>query len=253
MLALAVVIFGLAQGQPQEATVAEILRDPDRYGGQIVRVRGEVNGCAGYDCGLCPEEMTPATYDSEACLNMSFHAFSGGDTERTFSAARLIEDAFRFSVVTLTARVDPQCLTHRPWPPEPDLNGVVICTDRASVLVDARVEEVHLRHRADDGLPISRLHALLPAEEVQPHLIDDYFAALPWEDRGEDHQFSAWQSEVPQFSDADDEALLCICREADCTGRWPSRIGLGVLETPNNPYDCYWALKWGDRWRLYID
>lgn len=254
----AVLALQLTDPAPVETTVAEVRADPEAFGSQIVRLRGELNGCAGFDCRICPEEMTPESYEPEACLSMSFDGFAIESEQSTYSANRLIEEAFRFSVVTLTARVDPACLTNRPWPPESpstdedDVVAVVVCSDRASVLRDARVEAVHARHPANNGLPTYHRSALYAAAELGDVLIADLLAAVPWY-RNDNLQFAAFRPEDRSFREAEDEALLCVCREDNCTGRWPTHEELGVLETPNNPYHCYTALKWDGHWRVYID
>lgn len=255
---VAVLALLLTDPAPVETTVAAVRADPEAFGSQTVRLRGEVNGCAGFDCRICPEEMTPQSYEPEACLSMTFDGFATETEHEAYSAHRLMEESFRFSVVTLTARVDPACLTNRPWPPEPpstdenEIVEIVVCTDRASVLRDARVEAVHERHPANEGLPIYRLEALTSAPDIESVLIADFLAALPW--HRDDHlQFAAFRPEDRNFTEAEDDALLCFCVEDDCTGRWPVHQGLGVLETPNNSYNCYWALKWDGRWRVYVD
>ena len=254
----AVLALLLSDPAPVETTVATVRAYPEAFRSQTVRLRGEVNGCAGFDCRICPEEMTPESYEPDACLSMSFDGFAIETGQEAYSAHRLMEEAFRFSVVTLIARVEPACLTNRPWSPEPaptdedEIVEMVVCTDRASVLRDARVEGVHDRHPANEGLPTYQREELAPAPDIEALLIADLFAAVPW-DRDDNLQFATFRPEDRNFRDAEDEALLCVCLEDDCTGRWPTHEGLGALETPNNPYHCYWALKWDGRWRVYVD
>lgn len=64
----AVVALTDPSGPVVEARIANVIADPERYDGQTLRFRGQIDACYSWVCSVCPEEMTPGTADDEnAC------------------------------------------------------------------------------------------------------------------------------------------------------------------------------------------
>lgn len=147
MAFLTVLLAVSAHSAPAAATLDQLRSQPDSYRGRMVRVTGQLDECWNMGCGLCPIEATPRDPQRERCLAISFDRLRGGQRNYGFDA----DGAFRYADVVVTARFDPACLQG-------------ICTDRASVLLDAQVEEVTRRRRSSEGL-IPRPDPLIPAPE----------------------------------------------------------------------------------------
>lgn len=254
-----------------DARIADVIADPERYGGQTLRIRGQVDACYSWVCSICPEEMTPGTTDDEQCLRISFHGFASEREEDDadgppFSTAlwREMEKAFRFSVVTAEGQFDPSCLTRRPWPPEPapagsgdqvEIEDTVLCTDRASTWRGVQVRTVHRRLPSNDGLlfDVSRDAALKAASpEIEALAEGAYREYVLTFDRTPDWKpIAVFQTEFPAFDEPDREAWACVCRIDDCSDAWPKREISVWARTVNDPYFCYFALERRGVWRIY--
>jgi len=116
-------------------TIRDLRSAPDRYAGKTVEVAGQLDECSGWECSLCPEEMTSENRDQKQCLALEFQPLMPG----TGFGSEEQEGVFRFSNVVLKAKFDPSC-----W------KGP--CVDRQTVLVDAQVVSVGKRRTSGSGL-----------------------------------------------------------------------------------------------------
>ncbi|NJC41590.1 hypothetical protein GGQ87_001848 [Brevundimonas alba] len=270
MLHIAAAVLALTDpsGPIVDARIADIIADPERYGGQTLSIRGQIDACYGFTCSICPEEMTPATANDEQCLRISFDSYmSEEDTKGprdalwTPSARSLVEETFRFSVVTAEGVFNPECLTGRPWPPEAPASNAdevveIVCVDRAVTWGGVVVRAVHRRIPSNDGLVFDVDFGVLtsaPAEiAVQVETAyRDYLVSL--DDGPEDRPLAVFVPQSPDFRPAGEEARLCICLKEECGGDWPVRDISLRARTPNDPYVCYSALRIAGVWRVYPD
>lgn len=273
MLQIFAAAFALSDpsGQVVDARIPDILADPERYGGQTLRIRGQIDACYGWVCSICPEEMTSATADSEGCLRISFDDLPGeqgwGVGERSFDrgVSRDMEKAFRFSIVTAEGQFDPSCLTRRPWPAQPappheddpDATQIteVVCTDRASTWRQVQVRMVHRRLSSNDGLLFDgrRDGALKLASPMIASLAENAWReyVLTFDRNPDWKPIAVFQTESPAVDESDREAWACVCRVDDCYGQWPKREVSLWAQTYNDPYFCYFALERQGIWRIY--
>lgn len=247
--ALACVASG-AHAAPVNATIAQILAKPDRYANQIVRLRGQIDNCISFTCHICPEDMTQARFDASRCLSMEF----AGDgnawlKNRTEDAA---ERFYRFATVTATGRFDPTCLMRDLMSGlKADDDMVVVCTDRATVLLDVHVEAVHSRKSALDGI-VSGYHfgTLQEAPPTQRAEIEARLRDITIGDR--QHRKIFLVSPDPTFdADVRAQALDCLCLEQSCERRWPTRW-FGGFDSSANPFFCYALEEMGGAWRIRL-
>lgn len=237
-----------AAHRPRPVTIAQLIDDPDRYAMQTVRIRGQVDNCISFTCGLCPETMTRETLDAKQCLPLSFHGFPNEDNydladRATIPTAERMEETFRFATVTLDAFFDPTCMTNKDYshtpPPKPNQEEIVTCSDRGTVLEMARVVTVHSRKSAFDGLvtgyDAGPLGVAEPADAAAMQAA--FFSAYR---SGADDEVRAFvlTSKKGYFDTSfDKQGLVCVCRKEECAGRWPSRYFAG-FESPANPFLC---------------
>jgi len=251
-------------GPVVDARIADVIADPQRYDGQTVRFRGQIDACYGWVCSVCPEDMTPATADQEKCLRTSFQGFADerdGDDPNgpPFSTAvwREMEKAFRFSVVTAEGVFDASCL---PSPPSrledgAEIGELVVCTDRATTWRDVEVRQVHRRLPSNDGLLLDSsregaLKAVSPA--IAASAEGAYREYVLTFDRSPDWKpIAVFQTEFPVLDEPHREAWACVCRIDDCSDAWPKREISLWARTVNDPYFCYFALERQGVWRIY--
>lgn len=265
----AVIALSDPTGPVVDARIAEVIADPERYSGQTLRIRGQIDACYSFVCSICPEEMTPQTAVDEECLRISFDGFMSEedrngpvDAPYTPSPWRDVEELFRYSVVTAEGVFDPECLTGRPWPPEPPVEPAegevlideIICMDRASTYRAVQVRTVHRRILSNQGLVFGRDGgALTPAPtEIAAPVEAAYRTYLAtFDDDPDVDPMTVLLPEFPDFKPAGEEARLCICLKGDCTGEWPTRDISVWGRTNNDPYRCYAALQVAGVWRVY--
>lgn len=248
-----------------DVRIADVIAEPERYGGQTLRIRGQIDACYGYVCSICPEDMTLETLADEQCLRMSFDGFadeeswSAEDTRYAPSVRGAMEEAFRYSVLTGEGTFDPSCLTHRPWPPEPDAAFVdeVLCMDRATTWRGVQVKAVHRRIMSNDGLIFGSHKGRLTEapEEVSGQVKMAYQTYLPFSDAGHGGALKVFLPEFPVLGSEggveDEEARLCVCLKDDCEGDWPRHDISVWAHTVNDPYVCHAALKVDGVWGIY--
>jgi hypothetical protein len=221
----------IAQAQStRSATLDDLRARPADFVGQRVSVAGQLNMCWNMDCKLCPLEATPRSPQPGRCLAVDFDRFRARGNEIGAS----MEPSFRYSDVILTARFDPACLKD-------------VCLDRASVLLDARVETVTRRRRSSEGL-IAHPDPLLSApRSAVPPILDLL--------RG----FKAGESPVPAraFTTSSDplarhNAIVCISwTPPGQPVEWPTSFqGALLARSTEDTYRCWEALKDRQGWAL---
>ena len=215
---------------PPVASIAALRSHMGYWANRTVRVRGQIDLCSNFDCHICPEAMTQAGLDLDRCLSISFSGFetdpAGGRT------AGLMEDTFRFAIVTLEAKFDPTCLGYFPARSRRAASRAahqevqaVVCTDRASVLRSARVIAVHSRKTADTGLGVRRAgFRVTPAPaQTEREVLAAYRAETPpgWDDGTMERRvFVINPEDIADISKGWDAAAeACVCREDSCDGR----------------------------------
>lgn len=253
-------------GSAIEVGIADVIADPERYGGKILRIRGQVDACYSHTCWICPEEMTSETLDGDKCLRIAFDGFMSeadrvGPTDAPYTAVawRQVEEIFRFSVLTAEGEFDPSCLTGRPWPPEPPETPddkqieTIVCTDRATTWRGLQVRAVHRRIPSNEGLVAGRGRgALSPAPEgVSTAVNAAYLAYLAELGADWDEPTAVFLPELQTFKPGVEEARLCVCLKESCETDWPLRDISTWARTPNDPYVCHVALKIDGAWRVY--
>lgn len=165
-------------------------------------------------------------------------------------------------MVTAEGVFDPECLTGRPWPPEPPVEPAedevlideIICMDRASTYRGVQVRTVHRRIPSNEGLVFGRDGGALtpaPVEIAAPveAAYREHLASL--DDETDVDPPTVLLPEFADFKARGEEARLCICFKADCSGEWPSRDISVWARTVNDPYGCYAALKVAGTSRVY--
>ncbi len=257
---IAVAFFSLAGSAwavPRTVTIAQLRAHPWRYAEQQVRVRGQINQCWRWSCDICPEGMTPETYDPGQCLGIRFGLFEPGRSEARDGLA--IEAAYRWTVITISAHFHPDCLasyqTHLSRRRGGQEVEEVVCMDRVSHLRQARVLAFHSRktdrtglHNRDKG---DRLHVATGADEVA--MLEAFGREWPSGVLEKRERVALIQDKPSVFNSVQREGYICEClKETSCGELWPQwnvapLVGLAASPAP---YDCYNMLEWDNRWRL---
>lgn len=239
---------GTLVNQPTPQTpmkVAYVSAHLDELHGKTVRLRGEMNECRSLTCKICDN-----IEDDDTCLGLNFY----GDSS---NAVDLMEELYRFATITIDARIDSSCGS-----PKGDSRVVVICTDRAFAIEDARVVTVESRKPASlghidmyTGGALTRLSGT--AEQTMLGRLKgplDYILG-----EGDRPQIALFE-EDPDRDDEDEEIgdpppkpsnWLCMCVEEDCIGKWPKRGG-EIVRSPANPYACMLAVETNGAWLLWF-
>lgn len=236
---------------PVPVTIEQLLANPDHYAMKDVRITGQVDNCISFTCNLCPADMTRETLDLKKCIGMSFTGYrpEGEGMAQDVAASRTetgMENLFRFATVTLDAFFNPACLTNKAYnrdgSVQVDARNIVltvVCTDRATVLEDARVIDLHARKSARDGLV--SYYDFGPLVEADAAMAGEIRAV--WADRLKDvkaNDLKVFLLPASPYGDdkaIDRDALVCECRIDDCSGKWPTRY-FGGFDTPGNPFAC---------------
>jgi len=239
-LGLAIAPSVASEPEAIQTSIPQILQSPKAYANKIVRIDGQVDNCISLSCNICPTEMTNATFDTRKCLALEFEGFR--DEGGAVGASELMDKAFRFAVVTLEARFLPACL---------GIDGAV-CTDRATVLFDARVLALHARKTNQDGIVSSYDFGQLvaPSASEQSAMQSEIELLEPYS-----------KLERKYFLVTDPQArpdkvlaigLSCVCFEKTCEGKWPTRF-FGGFDGVGNPYSCVLMEKHSVGWRVLPD
>jgi hypothetical protein len=229
-------------------TFEQLFKSPGDYANKFVRIRGQVDNCFSMTCNLCPENMTAETFDRFKCLGLEFDGY--GDGRSGNRTALLMEQAFRFAIVTINVKFDPTCLYS--MLPNRNPKTVPICLDRQTILESARVETVHARKSALDG--IVSWYDFGPLREPDSEaerlaLLNGFKEALSPNSSADIRVFLMDGKGIPRPEDVEALGLGCICTERSCEGNWPKRWFLG-FDSPANPVECQSMEKVKGTWHL---
>lgn len=208
-------------------TLDELRAHPGAMSGRAVRVSGQLDECWNMSCHLCPTEATPANPEWSRCLAISLDRFRGGDR----NVGANVDSAFRYADVVVTARFDPACLQNP-------------CTDRASVLLDARVEDVTRRRRSRDGL-VAHPDPLFPVADAAAAPL--LAIAGPGDPREPTRVFA-----VQDDRELRQEAIVCHAMPiGGGNAEWPaSWQGAISSRSTEDHYRCLVARRAAGGWRI---
>ena len=200
--------------------------EAQRYANRTVRVTGQVDQCWNMSCKLCPLESTPAQPQWVRCLEIGFDRYQGG--ERFWGVN--LDHVFRYADIVATARFDPACFD--------------ICTDRGSVLIDARVERVTRRRRSRDGL----LHRDTPLIDVTDRLGQPLLELFRPDEIDEEVRVFA----VPDDPRIERGAIVCHSNPVDDEpAAWPVNWTTAfVARSTEDHYHCMEVRRHGSGWAL---
>ena len=229
-------------------TVAYVKEHIGALHGQTIRRRGEINNCTSLTCSICD-----GPGEADACLGLDLFTDSP-------EAQDTVEELYRFATVTLEARIDASCEVNY----DPDIfkskteaeeaarkgdrDIIVVCTDRASSVLDAHVVSVEARKPASLGrFDMYKGEPLQEADAAAYDKMRKLLASLAWAEPSDEHDIKVYLE--PEPWDGQVEAYyICECTEDDCTGRWPTWSGHTYTRSPANPYSCSYANRVGDNW-----
>jgi hypothetical protein len=227
--------------------------------GHTVTARGQMDECESLVCEICTEQLTKDA--DRTCLGVSLASLDapprrGEDWPAAAArSARLMEDAYRFATITITAKVDASCeLGFDPADRRgPHGRDQIVCTDRATSLRLARVISVDTRRSATQGLWHRYLgEALsLASPEERAEVLREYDRLDPATQNQQVSDRSVLRDGSDLASDMKVEAVdwVCICLEDSCAGRWPTHAGQ-IIDSPANPYHCVGAIRSNGVWRI---
>ncbi len=237
----------LAQdANPPTVTLKELQASPERFINKVVRLRGQINSCFAWGCGICDTE------GARICAGFEFAAdiAAAEDRSAVARAERYQERQYRFAEVTLEAKLDPQCLANFLQKDRlSDGTQLGLCTDSAPALTGAHVVTVHARKsgRAYEESQPSQDPILPPASDTARQAMLSAFQPLfSWS--------GGQQVAVYQASDRSGDADFgfgCVCRENDCDGKWPQSAN-AALDSPANPYFCVQMQKENGVWQVAL-
>jgi len=232
-LYLLVVVAGAAAAQagaPRPVTLDQLRTDPHAFAGQTVRLSGQVDQCWNMGCRLCPLDASPQRPQWERCLAIDFDRLRGGEANRGAD----MDAAFRYADVVVTAKFNPECLRGP-------------CLDRASVLLDSRVEQVTRRRRSRDGLA-QRPDFLTPA----PADVAKEVAELVRPTGAQAPVLPIGVFVTASDSNASRSAIACIwLGPTGSAAQWPaSWEGALVARSTEDSYRCWPAAREPGGWRL---
>ena len=260
LAALAVLSVLPAHAEPLPASIAQLIAGPGRYAMKQVRLHGQIDSCQGFDCNVCPEDMTTSSFDAGKCLSLDFDGFAPQDASDPTMIARArvgtaMEAAFRYATVTLDALYNPSCRTHDRYDAsgatKPGDRGIVVCTDRAPVLLKARVVQVLSRRSVLDGLVTQKVWTLTdpPAAEADAMIAVARVARASAPNDVMRAFLHPVRSDVDAKTGIAARGLVCVCRRNDCEGRWPTIYAIGFAAAAN-PFDCRDVIEHDGRWTL---
>lgn len=220
----------VAAPSPRSVTLDQLRNAPHQFAGQMVRLRGQVDQCWNTGCSLCPTDATPLNPQPERCLAIDFDRLRGGEDNRGAD----MDAAFRYADVVVTAKFDPECLLGP-------------CLDRASVLLDSRVEQVTRRRPSRDGL-IWRPDRLVAAPAPVVQQIAELVRPSGAQPVVRPTAVFVTSSEEKALR----SAVVCVwLGPPDSAAQWPtSWEGAIVARGTEDRYRCWSAVRDDGEWRL---
>lgn len=241
---------GSSADAPIDTTIAAVRTAGPTYDGKYIRVRGLLDQCGYWACGIVP--ISPDGKVDWEARRLRFN-FSLGSRALNISNPVMADRArialgflYRFSEVTLVGLYDYTCdsaedITGKPG----ELQEITVCTDGGPDLQHAEVATVHRRwpSTAFSGGPDARRLIPLPIDTVKE------MAAVYTANGG----VSVWDRKDPYRayvgSFEDRSAYFCVCLKNDCSGLWPTEPW-HLPGNPTNPYTCVHAERSDGAWRF---
>ncbi len=237
MIALALAAAAPAAAGPVATNVDAIRAAPDAFEGKWVRLRGQIDQCTHFDCAICPEEATPANPQTQRCLRLSWDRQRGSERERGAD----FDPVYRYASVDLVARFDGACLQG-------------LCTDRASVLRDARVLAVLKRRPSAEGLNARRSIERMvdPPEAAARPLIELLRHGA------EAGRFGPYYRVFAAPDDPNIEKSAIVCRSSGgdpaTPGAWPADQQSALLaRSTEDRFRCFFADRNAGQWFIHPD
>lgn len=209
-------------------TIQDLISQPKKYSGKLVRLSGRLNECFGWECSLCPENMTTGTADSKRCLPLSFRPLI---PETGFGSVEQ-ESVFRFASVVLQAKFDPTCWTGN-------------CLDREVILYDANVVSVSKRRSSREGLWMQNPGGLIEvakplAAAVESAAYDAGFAEGP-------------PTKVFRPQQGMQALIVCQSYRATDPAGWPGSVAGAVYASSKSDfYRCNRVRNINGRWVVQV-
>ena len=232
MLAAAILLAALQLQAPAIPVTADQLRaNPERFEGKRIVLRGQMDLCFRFSCSICPLDATRASIGRGDCLSLSFDRARA----RREDIGATFDPLYRYADVVLTATFDPSC-----WPGQGDP-----CSDRASVLLNARVEEVTKRRTSHEGLIFNPEPLVDAPSEIARPIIADLLRRTLHD--APSRRVSAFLTPSPLSSE---EAFVCRSdtESDDERGAWPDSFQALVAPSTEDRYRCWGANKVGGEW-----
>jgi len=232
-----------------ETSIEAIYKNPKKFDGRLLRVRGAVDQCADFSCQLCMSETGALPGNAAQCLRPSFDKALGGTR---------LDAIYRFADVTVDGRYDYLCDRANYESQESKKDGaqlIEVCTDRATNFTITRVVAVHKRWPAIQGIfhwylggpvasaPMDWVHEIVKAYDAFERRDSDRIGEIP---PGKTYVVLKQNSE----DDKDPQAALCLCDGDDCTGKWPTHAGHLWLRSLADPYHCALVKQVKGEWRF---
>ena len=233
----------------------EISKDPWKYHGKVVRVSGTFNECKSYSCDICPGKAYKKSYDEDRtnkCMGVSFES-------------RYLEKYARYATVIIEADYDAGCSGVMPSRKDSsgDEDEIIVCTDRASQMINTRVIKIIMRRAASQGHISSYGLAplIVPDETIADALKSTFLQQKsPVVDIESSELEFIFLTDISDVSGDDDyknikaEGGVCVCNEGigKCDKIWPTLEG-HIFGLPiDNPYECWIAQKIDGKWRYPV-
>jgi hypothetical protein len=224
---------------PAPARIEDVAARPATFDGKWLRLRGQINQCTHFSCAICPEDASGAVKADSKCLALDWDRQVGDRRE----AGANFDPIYRYASVEIVARFDQACLQG-------------ICTDRAPVLFETRVERVFKRRPSALGLNSRR--AIDRMIDPPPAAAAALIAVLRRIDGVPDDAPSPARYRV--FADPHDRAMesgAIICRSPGADGNpatWPADSTSAIVApSTEDHFKCYFARYADGRWTVSPD
>lgn len=237
IIALALAAAAPAVAGPVVTNVDAIRAAPDLFEGKWVRLRGQIDQCMHYGCAICPEEATPANSQMQRCLRLDWDRQRGSERERGAD----FDPIYRYASVDFVARFDGACLQG-------------MCSDRASVLRDARGLAVLKRRPSAEGLNARRsIERMVDAPEAAARPLIELLRH-----GGESGPSGPYYRVFAAPDDPNIEKSAIVCRssggEQSAPGMWPVDQQSAILaRSTEDRFRCFFADRNGGQWFIHPD
>jgi hypothetical protein len=246
---------------PVPTTIQAVLADPLQYHHKFIELHGLVDACTPWGCNILAVDAgtIPAKDARVTGIQFDFLPEPGSPPEKPGDdfvdrATDLLEQAYRFSEVTLVGRYDAKCaLGYDPDDQEAarkkQQGEFSICLDHHGDLRVQRVLAVYKRWPASAGALWG--YAQKPLSPMPPDLTESLFTSFRGAALMANPDLDEWEAEHRAFVDPKepDRGILCICRAKQCDGKWPAMAD-DLVPAPANPYQCTVGIRTKIGWRF---